>query len=328
MKKLSSVLLLMLTMLVASCGKKDVKIELKLTADKTTVAPDGEDVATFTVTDQVGQDYTSRVTFTVNGEAMTGNKFSSKKEGEYVVVAKYGEIVSNELKVRAGEQIKGLILKADKSVVFVDGVDRVTFRCYDADQPNIVPIKGGITYKVNGAAIEGNSYIPQAAGAIKVTAEFFGATSEEIEVKAETGNFTPTARVLLEDYTATWCPYCPYAHEAITTVVNKDPKYVPLFVHLQDKMEVPIGRRLAGAIFAGQDLGLPTIHGNRKDLLERSASDIENKYKEISAEVGIALSVKLDNGKVVADAVVRKTASFAENARIMVALYENGIVDK
>lgn len=325
MKKLSCALTLLAIMLIAAACQRDeesCKIKLQLSVDKTTIFSDGKDIATLTVKDQQGQDYTSKVKYKVNGENLFDSKFSTNKEGLYTIVAYLGETRSNEVKITATKKEEvNLLLKVDRKTVLVDGIDRVSFRCYDATQPHGETFKTA-TYYVNGTPISGDSYLPQSEGTYKVVAKIDNRVSPEVEVVAEK-EFRPTSRILIENYTATWCPNCPKAHSILKTLSNESFKFVPLVIHSEDELACPLGNRLMRQ--RGYE-GMPTLDGNRKEVLPyTTASEIEEKFANSTTNVGVALSVRLDGGKVVADVVARKTPSFSGVVRLVVALYENGI---
>lgn len=65
---------------------------------------DGEDKAVFTVRDQANQDCSQKAIYKVNGKKIDKAEFSTKTPGEYKVVAMVGEVVSNEITIKAHEK--------------------------------------------------------------------------------------------------------------------------------------------------------------------------------------------------------------------------------
>ncbi len=324
MSKLSNLLILFAIIFIAIACREDKGFrvtKLQLNADKTSILCDGRDIATFTVKDQGGQDCTHKVLYKVNGKDLPGPKFSTDKEGVYTIVAYLGKTKSNEIRVTATEkEVVSLLLKVDRGTVLVDGIDRVSFRCYDATKSDGGVLKDA-TYYVNGALIESDSYLPKSEGIYKIVARIGNRVSPEVEVVAE-NNFKPISRVLIEDYTATWCHNCPKVHAILETLSRKSFKFVPLMIHCQDELASPLGDRLMRQ--RGYDK-MPTLDGNRKEELPYTNSEIEEKFANSTTNVGVALSVELKGGKVLANVVVRKDSSLSGTVRLLVAFYENGI---
>lgn len=323
MSKLGNLLALLATILILfGCNKEPMVSDLRLEADKTEILSDGQEIATLSVKDQKGQDCTDKVHFKVNGKDWTTPKFSTDQEGVYTIVAYLGDIKSNEVRITASRKSEqNLRLEVDRETIFVDGVDRVSFRCYDITKP-----EGSLfydaTYYVNGTPIKGDSYLPEAEGRYKVVAKVDNRISQEIEVEAK-NEFKPIARLLIENYTATWCPTCPKAHEILNTLLNESFRYVPLVIHTQDKLSCPLGERLM------EQRGyqkMPTFDGNRKEELPYTIGEIKEKLANTTTPVGIALSVDLEGDQISAHITVRRDPAWAEQGvRILVAAYENGI---
>lgn len=85
---------------------------------------------------------------------------------------------------------------------------------------------------VDGVAIDGNTYTNSAVGGHVVTAKYFTVTSEPVNITFHDGseiNFLK--RLLIEDYTGTWCGYCPRVAHAIELVHNQTDAYVPVAIH-------------------------------------------------------------------------------------------------
>lgn len=85
---------------------------------------------------------------------------------------------------------------------------------------------------VDGEAIDGNTYTNNQIGSHTITAKYFSVTSDPVTVNFHDGseiNFVK--RLLIEDYTGTWCGYCPRVARAIELVHNLTDAYVPVAIH-------------------------------------------------------------------------------------------------
>lgn len=337
MKRFSSICLLLTTLLLVGCnGSQKPKTQLTLSASSLTMIANGEDKVTFAVKDQVGQDYTTKATFKVNDQKIDKPEWTTSTPGEYTVVAFVGDNKSNEIKIvarEAGAKITAILLKVDKTVVLADGVDKITLKAYDAANPEGEAL-GDVTFFADGKKLDGNTFSTKTVGEVKLKAQYKELVSPEVTVSAVTGEgFTPTAHVLLEDWTGTWCPKCPRAHVVIDDAI-KDPegKFVSLAYHLSysatsgiDPFDVT---QLIFNLFRKEKIeGFPTIRANRTYNAAQNYAMLKEQFKNLKAELGISLSVKLDNGKVVADYSVRRKNTFTPSGdlKVAVALYENDL---
>ncbi len=337
MKRFSSICLLLTTLLLVGCnGSQKPKTQLTLSASSLTMVANGEDKVTFTVKDQVGQDYTTKATFKVNDQKIDKPEWTTSTPGEYTVVAFFGDNKSNEIKIvarEAGAKITAIVLKVDKTIVLADGVDKITLKAHDAANPEGEALSDVIFF-ADGKKLDGNTFSTKTVGEVKLKAQYKELVSPEVAVSAVTDDgFTPTAHVLLEDWTGTWCPYCPRAHVVIEDAI-KDPegKFISLAYHVSysstqgiDPFDVV---RLIAPLYRKEGIGgFPTIRANRTYNAVQDYAKLKGQFKDLKAELGITLSVKLDNGKVVADYSVRRKNTFAPSGelKVAVALYENDL---
>jgi len=110
-------------------------------------------------------------------------------------------------------------------------------------------------FYVNGVAIEGNTFSSETIGEFQVYGVY---TDNGVEITTNTESFTviiPKRKVVLEDYTGTWCGFCPrvaaaiiLAHEATDDIAvvaihetansNPDPMNFPQVQDLKDTFGV------------------------------------------------------------------------------------------
>ena len=175
---------------------KDPAQTLTITADKLSIEANGEDMATFTVTDKEGNVVDADIRFYETNEALEGNTFKTKYAGEYSFIAysTNSNEVSNVINITATEPgekpeppVTGtLVLECDKSEINADGTDKVTFTA--KWEGNI--IDATIYNAENRTPIQGNTFSTTEAGEYKfyakATIEGYGeATSEEVKVTAK-----------------------------------------------------------------------------------------------------------------------------------------------
>lgn len=125
------------------------------------------------------------------------------------------------------ESSDSVILTADSSVKRTG--QTITFTVRDN---NGVEHTNDAEFFVDGVAIQGNTLTSDIVKSYNVTAKYYNLSSEPLEVTFGDGselNFRK--RVLIEDYTGTWCGYCPRVAYAIDLVHGQSEDAVTVAIH-------------------------------------------------------------------------------------------------
>ena len=154
---------------------------VELSVDKSEIVADNSDTATFTVKVD-GEDKSSEVKITIinyNSE-LEGNTFTTDVAGEFVFVANYEGVKSNEVKVVAtaveAPVQKTLKIQSDVNRIKADGSEKVTFTVlYGEDD---VTANAEI-YCTNheGVTVEGNTFSSTTVGSYSFRARYDGQTT-------------------------------------------------------------------------------------------------------------------------------------------------------
>jgi len=122
--------------------------------------------------------------------------------------------------------IDAVILKADKSIKAVG--ETITFTVKDNTG---VELTDAVLY-INGEELDGNTFTSEETGNFEVKARYLGINSEPLAVRFHDGSETNfVKRVLIEDYTGTWCGYCPRVAYGIELVKEQTHDYVAVAIH-------------------------------------------------------------------------------------------------
>lgn len=154
-------------------------------------------------------DYTNEATFYVNQTAITGSNYVFDTEGAFEVYASYLGINSNILNFD--------VIDAAERTILIDNTKALrnqttTFTMVDSEGTDVT---SEATFFVNDIEISGNTYVSANEGVFDVYAQYeisgsiFSTGTKSFEV------FIPLRKVVLEDYTGTWCGYCPSVAAAI-----------------------------------------------------------------------------------------------------------------
>jgi hypothetical protein len=213
-----------------------------LTASDETVATNFEDKVTFKIVDEYDKDWTNEVRLYLNGELYETKEFATKRKGDYTFKAKLSDydLVSNELTITAEEKMKSTLI-GDKKEARNDGIDKVILRVFD-NKYNDVTDEAKIY--ADDKLLEETVYSSTKSGKVTFRSEYKGQASNfEVDFNA---NAKYTQRVLVEDYTGTWCQNCPRMALSIREAMSKDMRVVPIAVHVHkgDPYENRVSRAL------------------------------------------------------------------------------------
>ena len=294
---------------------------VNLSADKVIIDNTGDDKVTFTVKKPDGADITSSAKIFINDTEISGNVFTSKALGNFYAHATWEGNKSNNITITVKEPTKyNLVLKADKPVFTADGIDMTAFQCINKDD-NDNNLTGEAKFFVNGKEITGNAYSTTTAGEYSVVAKYSTYETPAVKVTAQK-DLIITPKILLEDYTGTWCPNCPRCIKLVNDCV-KTGKVVGLAIHQGDIMEVADGRKLISHF---KIEGYPSIIIDRKPETLAHGGTVNDVLKHLKTDpkIGTAIDFKIAGGEFVADVNVVSKESRSD-IKIAVFLAENGI---
>ena len=92
-------------------------------------------------------------------------------------------------------------------------------------------------YYVNNVEIEGNTYLFNEVGTFQIYATYQNVTSQTLEIKINPEPIEFKKRVLVEDYTGTWCGWCPRISYALEKIQDQTNDVVIVAIHAGDPMQ-------------------------------------------------------------------------------------------
>ena len=207
---------------IFSCSKKEdpfVPSEAALTLQLKSDAGTEElevltvnEAVVFTVTGSDGEDYTQSSKLLVNNEEIVGNTYTFSETGTYNVKAVYNDVNSNILNFEVLEPTERL-LTVDVTKALRN--QTITFALFDSDGNNTA---AEATFYVNNTAISGATYSSATVGDFEVYAEYEVNNEQQTSATKDFEVFIPKRKVVIEDYTGTWCGFCPAVALAIDEV--------------------------------------------------------------------------------------------------------------
>jgi|GEM_PF-222375 len=243
---------------------------LTITVNKPLIYENSGDFFVFTVMGNDYLNYTSAAEFHVNNTSIAGNTYTATA-GTYSVYAEYDGLQSNTIIIEVKEP---LAVSVNKSTIYNDATESFVFTV--TNNVNGTNVTSASELYVNNNKITGSIFSTSANGTYTVYAKHNNITSRSINIEV-VENPTPspnssiyTNKVLVEDFTGTWCQYCTRILWAIELVHRQTDKVVVAAIHRgsNDPWNLSAGATLEGAfpsLVGSSFQGYPTA------LLNRSA---------------------------------------------------------
>lgn len=333
MKKLLLVFALVSSIIYTSCSSDEESNEPTGTL---TVTPDyyaryvNQDI-TFTVTDENGANVTAETTIYVNNVAITGNVYTNSVVGSYAIKAVRNGITSPTVNVLFNTApIPLTSITTTTNSLVVDKGDLISLRSVGNNGADLTATS---TFYLNGVAISGSSIATTEPGTIEVYATHTPAggttlTSPTIQITIN-DVIKFNKRVLIEDFTGTWCGYCPRVSYAIEQVKAQTSDVVVTAIHRGNDPY-----NFSGATALENQIGLsgyPTAMLNRNtewNYPETSSTSINqavNLTSGVNPKIGVAMTTSTSGNTATVDVKVKFGASF-NNLKLVVYAVEDNLI--
>ena len=196
----------------------------------------------------------------------------------------------------------------------------ITFEVFDADGNNITIDSNFI---VDGVSIVGNQISYPEIGIHQVYAEY---SIESTLYNSDTKTFNiviPKTRVVLEDYTGTWCGYCPNVSHAIEEIRMITDDISVVAIHYGDEMTISPGLDLINEF---NITGYPTARINRTtDWSYPYASSPIESLIDTDNSIGISIDSQMD-GTILAVNLRVVSEEDLNNHKIVAYLVEDNLI--
>lgn len=182
--------------------------------------------------------------------------------------------------------------------------------------------------KVNEKEIEGNIFSSATTGEFNVQAFYKNFKSNIIKVKVVIPS-SYVKKVLVEDYTGTWCGYCPRIAHAIELAKKQSDKIVPVAVHVNDELSIDEANNMK------KEFGVNGLPMGKINRIHTWTEKEEHKHLEdvvgrtgITATLGVAINSNIIDEKININIQVGFDKTFTEQLAIVAYVTENKIIAK
>ena len=289
-----------------------------------------EQMVTFTITGSDGVDYTSASKIFVNDTEITGASYTFSEIGEFEVRAEYSGTTSNLLNFQVlAETERALTIDVTRAM----NDQPITFGLLDGDGNNTA---AEATFYVNGNPISGFTFSSASEGDFMVYAEYLINGETYTTPEKEFAVYIPKRKVVIEDYTGTWCGFCPALVVAIDTLKASTEHIAIVSIHktassYPDPLDFPGITDLQAEFGVGD--GFPKAQINRTEAwVARSGPEFVISDTGILAMAGsetnvsIAINSQLIGSNLTVDASVVYRNGSAAGDKLVVYLLESGVV--
>ena len=285
---------------------------------------EGGNTVTFSAITNLGTDVTDEVIFSVGGTLISGNTYVFQQQGSFVVTAIYNNITSNSIVINVTVLLTSINLSSNSQSYFLG--DLVEFSVIgnngiDLTDQSTISILGG-------SNLSSNIYATSAEGMFSFVATYDDFTSVVYDINILPAPTRFNQNVLIEDYTGTWCGYCPRISHAIDLVNQQTSEAVVVAIHRgsSDPYNFPAGV-LEDLINL---LGYPTAMLNRTTEWNNPEPNNVNQVINLTsglADLGLAISSSLDGFVMSIDVKVKFGGQFSHSsAKLVLYVLEDGLL--
>lgn len=198
----------------------------------------------------------------------------------------------------------------------------VEFKIFDDEGNEVID---NLSFYVDGGLITANTFESGTEGSHEVYAEYeLNGTVYTTEVESF-DIIVPKTKVVLEDYTGTWCGYCPSMDAAINDVAAITSDISVVAIHNNDDLALAIEPTIRDEFgvfgFPSGRINRTTNWGSALNFPLEQATDIAGGANTTT----IAIATELNNGSLLAKISVASEESI-QDKKLVVYLIEDGII--
>lgn len=181
---------------------------------------------------------------------------------------------------------------------------------------------------IDGKENKSKSLKTDKIGKYKIEAKYHKTNTAtlEIEVIANTSSTTFAQHALIEDYTGTWCGWCPRVLKALEKLEAKTKNVVVVAVHSGDGMA---NKELSSKLIDIFGIsGFPSAIINRHEKWDSPETENISQVSDLVSKrsrLGIAIESKIDASEINATVKIKSTSNTLGKLKLAVVILENKI---
>lgn len=210
-----------------------------------------------------------------------------------------------------------------KTSITADGWETITFTAKDQNNNDITT---SCVFYVDNQIIQGSSWWTSVSGSHTVKAVRSGVESAGVTISATNPGASPfSQKIIVEDYTGTWCGHCPRVGMPIETYANSNPNTIVVANHGPGNDPYTFsGHGILASFF--QVTGYPTVMINRDLKWNESYSEFDLQFTNRRPPLGIAFQTSVSGNTISGIAKVKYDVNTSVPMRLVLYLVEDGKV--
>jgi hypothetical protein len=208
-----------------------------------------------------------------------------------------------------GPDIKSLELTLSKTRIVGDSID---FAKVSVINQGGISVMEYITIYFNEKIVSDDKILSSTPSVSTVYAMYNNIKSNEAEIEVvEDKNLKFRKNLLIEQYTGTWCGWCPRAIYQISTLQKTDNKIVNVAYHLSDEFTYQFNILLFQSFGF---TGIPTVHADRDIVWDGEVSEITPLHSP--SRIGLSMEVTGNTSQITANVDVKFGYDFTEDLEL------------
>jgi thiol-disulfide isomerase/thioredoxin len=218
----------------------------------------------------------------------------------------------------------GLTVSVNKTSLRADNFDELIITVKDQNGADITTTS---TIRINGTPYATNKFYAATPGSITIKASKGTASSPDVVVTATDPGPSPfTQKLLTEDYTGTWCGYCPRVGASLKTYSSANPNCIVVGVHGPAGSSDPYNYTYVSQLASTFSVtSFPTVIVNRDFKWNEVATALNTELGK-RAPVGIAFETSITGSTVNVKAKVKFDISTQIPLKLILMLVEDNLV--
>ncbi len=329
---LKSAILLVFLILVNSCSKSSDNepnnpdtnqlTAITISTSTSSIILESQGYFTLTVLGNDNANYSTNSTVYVNGNVISGNTFTPNEIGVLEIYAKKGDLTSNTVTVEVISGVEGISVSLSAQSVKVNGTVEFTA----SDNYNTDVTSESVFY-VDGVAITGNTFSTDEFGPHGVYAKYNSVNGELQSPPVNLNVYRFTKKVLVEDYTGSWCGYCPRLAYSLDQAEQEDEAVIGVGIHREYNGDPGYPMHFDEVFDMLNQYGItgfPSGRINRNTVWNESVSQILS-YLGSNPGLGLAINSTLAGNDIDVEIKIGYDVP-ASNNKIVVYLMEDGLI--
>jgi thiol-disulfide isomerase/thioredoxin len=213
----------------------------------------------------------------------------------------------------------------DKATIPADNWETVNVTVTDQNNNDVTTSS---SIYLGNLLMNGNTIFTKTPGTYQIKATRSGLTSPDVSLTATNPGPSPfSQKIIVEDFTGTWCGHCPRVGIKLEEYVNAGhPNCIVISNHGPSNDPYTFSNHAALASVFNADGYYPTVYVDRDFKWSENLSQLDQQFTNRRAPLGVAIQTSLTGNLVNVTAKVKFDVNTSVNLRVVAYLLQDGQV--